>query len=278
MLRRKAVYFFAISIMLLFSVFYFSSVYAKQAPACKSDFVFLNDIHGKGLWAKYITDNDAFNWNGQLGIDWDIFRYKNYYGYLLVNIETIIERNGSDFNFDPDYIRYMLEPGLRIEGKRANLLLIYHHVCRHDVDRFDRSTEKWNILGLKLESKKYKPEEFNPQVKYIWRPYGNVSFGKYVSRTDVSYDWDGILKIGFNILEYKNLLFYMENTTHLITQKQDRPSGKKYFIDTTVEPGVKVFGKKGEVALFCQYRHEHNVDIYNGTTEDWGLAGVRYEW
>lgn len=242
------------------------------------DFVFLSDIHGRGLWAKYITDNDAFNWNGQLGIDWDIVRYKNYYGYFFGNIETIIERNGSDFNFDPDYIRYILEPGLRIEGKKGNLSFIYHHVCRHDVDRFDKSTEKWNILGLRLESKKYKPEEFNPQVKYIWHPYGKVSFGKYVSTTDVSYDCDGVAELRIDILRYKRVAFYLLNNVHLVSQKKDRPSNKKYFIDYTFEPGIKIYGKKGETMLFCQYRHEHDVDMYNGTTEDWGLVGVRYEW
>ena len=99
-----------------------------------------------------------------------------------------------------------------------------------------------------------------------------------MSRTDVSYNWDGTLNVGLAILKYKNLLFYIEDTTHLVVQEEERSSEKKYFTDTTIEPGVKIYGKKGEIDLFCQYRHEHDVDMYNGTTERWGLVRVRYEW
>lgn len=241
-------------------------------------FVFLSGLHGRCLWAKYITDNDAFNWNGQLGIDWDILKYKNYYGYLLVNMETIIEEGGSGLSFDPDYIRYMLEPGLRIEGKKGDLSLIYHHICRHDVDRFDKSTEKWDVLGVRLESKRHVPQTFSPETEYLWKPFGKISFGKCVNTTDVTYDWDGMAEAGMDILRYKRAIFYLSNNVRLVFQKEDRPSDKKYFIDYTFEPGIKIYGEKGEATLFCQYRHEHDVDMYNGTTEDWGLVGVRYEW
>ena len=196
----------------------------------------------------------------------------------MINIESIIEGSASEVRFDPNYIRYSLEPGLRIKGKKGNFSLIYHHVCRHDVDRFDKSTEKWNVSGVRLESKRHTPQRFSPEIEYLWKPFGKVSFGKCVVTTDVTYTWDGIVEAGMDILRYKRIVFYLLNNVHMVFQKEDRPSNKKYFVDYTFEPGIKIYGEKGKATLFCQYRHEHDVDMYNGTTEDWGLVGIRYEW
>lgn len=265
-----------LALLIIIFMIFFSNLSAGEAK--EGDFIFLSDVHGKGTWAKYITDNEDFNWNGQLGIDWDIFRYKESFIYLLINIETIIEGNWDSFRFDPRNVNYTLEPGLRVETKRVNYSLIYHHVCRHDVDRFDASTEKWTVLGFRLESKRYEPEQFGPEIEYLWRPFGEISSGKYLLTTDCTYDWDGIAELGIDILKYKRVIFYLSNKAHLVFQEEARPSGKDYFLDYTFEHGVKIYGGKGRTSLFCQYQHKHDVDKYNGLTEDWGLVGLRYEW
>jgi hypothetical protein len=249
----------------------------EEQPITKKDFDWIGEVEGEVLWAKYFNAAKHFNWNGQLGVNIDILRYKKAFLYVKANLETVLEEDvGTDF--DPYDMNYMIEPGVRLENKIGSLSFIWHHVCQHDVDRFDGTTEKYNIGGIRLESKRKDSFENKENFEWLWNFSELFSVGKYVQRTDNNYDWDVIGEAGVDILRYKKMAPYLKANTHLVTQTADRPSGKKYFLNYTIEPGIKLRIPKGTLSLFCQIWHKHDIDRCDGKTDDFGLAGIRYEW
>lgn len=243
----------------------------------EEDFEWIGEGGGEVIWAKYLNAEQHFKWNGQLGVNIDLLRYKKAFLYIESNFETVTEHDVGTV-FDPYDMNYMVESGVRLENKIGSLSFIWHHVSRHDVDRFDGTTEKYNIWGIRLASKEkdiFKNEE---GFEWLWNFNELFSVGKYTQRTDNNYDWDVIGEVGVDLLRYKKMAPYLKTNLHLVTQTADRPSGKKYFVNYTIEPGIKFRFTKGILSLFYQIWHEYDIDRSNGQTDDFGLAGIRYEW
>jgi len=267
MVKRSFLFF--LGLFILFG----SQVLAEE----KKDFDWVGEVEGEVLWAKYFNAEHHFKWNGQLGVKIDILRYKKTFLYVKGNLETVMEHDmGTDF--DPYDMNYMIEPGVRLENRIGSLSFIWHHECHHDVDRFDGTTEKFNIGGIRLESKEkdiFKNEE---GLEWLWNFNELFSIGKYAQRTDNNYDWDMITEVGVDILRYQKMAPYLKVNAHLVTQTAKRHSGKKYFVNYTIEPGIKFRFTKGILSLFCQIWHKHDIDRCDGQTDDFGLFGIRYEW
>lgn len=242
------------------------------------DIQLFSDVRGMALFARYLTNNRNFNWNVQLELDWDILRYKNYVYFLNTNMETIMGEPNGEINLDPDQIKYTVDQGLRIDRDKFAFFVFNRHICRHDVDRFDNSTEWWNMLAIKLKITKKDELDFSRNFQFLNQYQTEISLGKYISTQDVSYKLDGEIKIDRDVFRYKKGIIYLIEDLHLVTQRRDRPSGKKYFIDFVSEGGIRFFGEQGRISLFLQWRHDHDVDKYNGLTNDRGLTGMRYEW
>jgi hypothetical protein len=243
----------------------------------QKDFVWIGETHGNLLMARYLNAEPHFDWNNQIGLDIDILRYKRAFLYTEGNLESVLATDmGTDF--DPYNVEYVVASGLRFEYRLAFLSFLIHHECRHDVDRHDGLTEKFNILGFKLESNRKDVFQNTEGFEWLWGFNETFSFGKYVERTHNNYDWDMTAGAGVDVLRYKKMVPYLRADTHLVTQTADRSSGKKYFIDYTLEPGFKVRLPQATVNFFCQLSHRHDVDRSDGITDDFGLLGVRYEW
>lgn len=257
-----------------------NKVCAEEPYEPQRRFVFLTDIHGMGFWAWYNTDEDNFGWNGQVELKSDVLRFKKCTFYFLANIETVIERESNPFIFNPNSIIYTLEPGLILKREGLNLSFFIHHICRHDVDRNDELHEKWEIYGIRGESKNTE-ETFNSStdsMKYLGNFHKMVSLGKYTRQQDNRYDWDARLEGKLDILKYKESIFYFYTGVHTVTQRDERPSGEFHFTDFLIEPGFRFPGERGNISIFVQYQYKHDIDRYNGQTLDCGLLGIRYEW
>ncbi len=244
----------------------------------KNDIRLFSNAQGMVLFARYLTNNSNFNWNAQIELDWDILRYEDYIYFLNTNMESIMGEPNGDINLDPDQIKYTVDQGLRIERDKIKLFFFNRHICRHDVDRFDNFTEWWNMLVAKLKFSQEDKLDFSRNLQFLNKYQIEISVGKYVSTNDVSYRWDGEIKLDWDVLRYRKGIIYLSQNLHLITQRRDRPSGKKYFFDFVSEGGIRFFGEKGRISLFLQWRHDHDIDKYNGLTNDRGLTGIRYEW
>jgi hypothetical protein len=241
----------------------------------------LGKVDGRLSWSKYLNDTDDFNWNAQLGADFEILKCEDYRLCLLVNMETVLAEGDDESDFPVSYVNYTVEFGFTMDTKFGDLtFLLPHHECRHDVDEYyNESTPKWNIWGLRWVSDQMS-ETLTPEdgLKWLGDFSEAVSFGKYTARTDNDYDWDGIIELNTDILSYKGAIGSLLVNIHGVTQKEDRPSGRSYFVDYTIEPAVKFRTSGGTFIIFYQFQHRHDVDKCNGRTEDWSILGFRYEW
>jgi len=195
-------------------------------------------------------------------------------------MESVLAEGGDWTDFPVHDINYIVELGIKMNIRWGDLFfLLPHHECRHDVDRWDLFTERWDIWGLRWVSNQM-PETFVHEdgLKWLGDFSGTISFGKYTARSDNDYDWDGILELRIDILNYKEAIGSLLVNIHGVTQDQERPSGGSYFVDYTIEPAVKFRTSGGTFIVFCQFQHRHDVDKCNGRTEDWSVLGFRYEW
>lgn len=237
----------------------------------KANLEWVGGVGREVSFTKYIGSKRNFSWNGQVGVNIDILRYRKSHLYLKCNLETVMDKN---FNFSPYDINYMIEPGVKFKGKFGDFSLIYHHECHHDVDRHDNASEMFNIVGVRLESKRKDIfKEGKKDVEWLWNFDKMISCGKYVTTTDVDYDWDADCEVEVNILRSKKKVPYVRLRTHLVTR-----TSSKYFVNYTIEPGVKFRGPNGIFSLFCQLWRKHDIDRCNGQTDNFALLGMRYEW
>lgn len=242
----------------------------------KENFEWTGEVGKEVSFAKYVGSHRRFSWNGQIGVNIEILRYRRSHLYLATNLETVMDK---DFSFSPYDINYTIEPGVKFRGKFGDASFIFHHECHHDVDRHDGMNEMFNIVGIRLESREKDIfKEGKKDVTWLWNLDKLASLGKYVGNTDVNYDWDVVCEAELNIVRHKKKVPYVRLVTHLVTQKSDNPSGRPYFVNYIIEPGVKFRGPNGIFSLFCQLWHKHDIDRCNGQTDDFVLLGMRYNW
>lgn len=225
----------------------------------------LGKVGGKFSWSKYLNGTDDFNWNAQLGADFEILRYGDSLLYLLVNMENVLEEGASWTDFPVHDINYVVEFGFKTDIQYGSLSFVLHHQCLHDVDRYDFLTPKWNVWGLRWASK---------VSTFSWL----TSVGKYSERCNIDYDWDGVLELRADVLSYKGAVGSLLGNIHGVIQDDERPSGRSYFVDYTIEPAIKFRSQGGIFIIFYQFQHRHDIDKCNGETEDWSILGFRYEW
>lgn len=249
-------------------------LFSWQAPA-QENLEWVGKVGKEVSWSKYLDSKRQFSWNGQIGVNIEVLRYRKAHLYLGCNLETVMRKH---FSCRPYDINYTIEPGVKFKGRLGDLSLIFHHECHHDVDRHDGMNEMFNVAGIRLESKEKNIWKGKRDVEWLWNFNEMVSFGKYVGTTDVNYDYDAVGEVELNIMRHKKKVPYLKIGTHLVTQKSKNPSGKSHFINYIVEPGVKLRGPNGVLSLFCQLWRKHNIDRCNGQTDNFALLGMRYEW
>ena len=218
-------------------------------------------------WAKYSSHDKNFNWDGGIKVWLDILESNHTYLYFFGDIETIIKRSNNVSKFDPQKVHYTLKPGLKLKSKWANLEIIWDHHCKHDVDRFDGVTEKWNVLATEFSKAK--------QLKGVMSIDGQFLFGKIVEKNDVDYDWEIIIDFDIYSFEKKLFPFCTANLRTVITDGSR--STRNHFFDYTFEAGVKQHVGYGFLVGYIQFLHLNDTDHCGGKIQNMGKLGVRFE-
>jgi len=222
-------------------------------------------LTGQVQWAKYFSGSNDFNWNGTVAFSFDVARYDRLSLAFHGEIETIIERSQSFWNFEPQEVHFVLVPSLRMRMDRWVFAVVYDHHSRHDSDRFDGFTERWNTLMLRGE------------VASGALPFQiALAGGKIINDTDTDYDWEGRLE-GEALLNHRRVGQPYGSALLRAVKTQNSPSGRTGFLDVYAELGLRFRGAHGDVAFFGSYHRRHDTDHFDGRTESLSLWGVRFE-
>ncbi|HOP80617.1 MAG TPA: hypothetical protein PLZ21_08655 [Armatimonadota bacterium] len=200
---------------------------------------------------KYIADlNTVFTFGS-----WGDAKF-SFRGGIL----TLIKSTDED-SFQPDRYRGTLEPGIYWETDKNIWAFSIRHQSFHTIDRappFDESYELYNISYQRLGS---------PNIL--------LSVGKYLNTNDVDYEWDYFAQIDtgcIGVCRYGDIYFsalghYVDEGTELSTRSS--------FFDYNLEVGIQT---KNNVRYFTAYRLIHDVDQFDGVTDNQWLIGVKYIW
>jgi len=218
-------------------------------------------------WAKYLTDDRELNWNGGTKVKFDLVRYEGGSFYLFGDIETLIERSKNISTFNPQKVHYTIEPGLREEVAGSELKVAFNHQCKHDQDRFDGFTERWNtlVIGFIREG----------TVKDVALLRGEISLGKMIRKADVDYNRE--VAVGFTLHPLKKGLLPHFAANLRVVSTDGSLSERGGFLDWFVEVGVKLREGNGGIVGFVQYLRLNDVDHCGGRVEDLGRLGIRFE-
>jgi len=219
-------------------------------------------------WAKYLTNERELNWNGGTRVKFDLVRYKGGSLYLFGDIETIIEKSKNISYFNPQKAHYTIEPGLREEEVAGgDLEIALNHQCKHDQDRFDGFTERWNTLVVRFVRE--------GKVKDMALLRWEISLGKVIRRADVDYNREVVVEFTLHPLKRGLSPHFSANLRAVSTDGS--PSERGGFLDWFVELGVKLREGNGGIGCFVQRLHLNDVDHCGGRVEDLGRLGIRFE-
>lgn len=263
------------------TIFILAMFFLYPKSAIGSILELLPSVHGQGMWFKYLTDDDRFNWNGSVGVDINLLRYGNYSVPLNAHIESIIENKHDITRFDPIFIRYHIESGIGFPLLNRQSLLLFHHRCHHDVDRGGASNLKWEMIEFKVIDKFIRNQIKNSgqgnRLKFLGNLYYEVSFGRYFHNLQNNYKWDFGLLLKVDLFDYRGVLFRLSPEIHVFTKGSGAIQSS---LNTDYALGMEsnISGESGLVVLFVQYERCNDVDYYNGLTKKWGKAGLKIKW
>ncbi len=218
-------------------------------------------------WAKYLSNDRDLNWNGGTKVKFDLARCKGISLYLFGDIETIIEKSKNISYFNPQKVHYTIEPGLKREVGGGELGIALNHHCKHDQDRFDGFTERWNTLAVRFVRE--------GKVKDIALLRGKVTLGEMIRRSDVDYNREVIVGFAFHPLKKGLLPHFSANLRAVSTDGS--LSERSGFFDGAIEAGIRLREGNGGIVGFAQYLHLNDVDHCGGRVEDLGRLGIRFE-
>ena len=233
---------------------------------------FSPQVHMEGYYANLVGADD-FEWNGNLSLNIDFLQEE----FLRVFLNTNVDNLSPSGEWRPRFVTYQLEPGIGIDENEKSLEFIYRQSLRYDVNASDGFTEKSGLLGIRGRTKGmrtgYKnegidfssPKRFECLKKIDWQ----VLKGRYIYTSEYNYDWNIRLCARWDILRHIRKILYLEgNLNFLIGDNSD--------LEYYIESGIR-FHDVGDITFFGRYQHRRNVDRFGGYSDNYTLAGIRFE-
>lgn len=215
-------------------------------------------VHGKVFFG-VVSGSDIYDAAGNIGATFDIGVVDKGSLYFSGDIFTYLEVKDGFSDFNPRRIIYTLEPGyVRVRGNSAYRFFIKHQSF-HDVDSSDELDESYELYGLSYKS------AGNPEFY--------IAAGKYLNVKDVDYEWDFTASATFDLQIIRNRSTYFHAWVHHITE--DGTIDRNGFTDYAGELGISF---KNNLTWFARYELLHDIDRFNGLTDNHAIIGARYIW
>jgi hypothetical protein len=162
------------------------------APSAAPPVRFLSRADFWFEWAKAVSSDDRFSWDGHIGVDVDVLDWGRGRVTFVADYEAVLgaERRGFDLNHG----NYILESAVTFRRRDVDISGVFHHVSRHLSDRSNEPAISWNTYGVRVEtvarrgrssvSTRYQAAVAVQQafVDYTWTT--DVRFGVHHALTD----------------------------------------------------------------------------------------------
>ena len=145
----------------------------SEAPAFlpRTSFVF--------EWANLASDDRRFDWQGRVGLEFDITRFGRSRLTFRGDYEAVLGRERRRYDVNQSNYGFEAAFGHRLRGVEVTALL--RHVSRHVVDREHQPSISWNLAGARARS--------------VWtsasgrRLTGAIEAGRHTQPAFVDYAW-----------------------------------------------------------------------------------------
>jgi hypothetical protein len=195
-------------------------------------------------WASLIATDRRFDWEGRIGVDFDIVDYGTGRVSFRADYDAVIgrQRRRYDLNqgnyFFESAASYRLQHGVELTG-------VISHVSRHIVDRENQPAISWNAIGMR--------------ARYARGPIdGHLELTHAMQLAYVDYTW--ILNAGVRGNHP------ISRRTSIIGRAYGEVFGVNHLVRDRrvcggfVEGGLRINGRKAAIELFAGY--ERRVDAY----------------
>ena len=217
---------------------------AQPAPPAAAGAQFLPRADFLFSWASLLTTDRRFDWEGRIGVDFDIVDYgtgrvsfRTDYSAVLGRQRRRYDLNQGNYFFE-SAATYRLQHGVELAG-------VITHVSRHVVDREQQPAISWNTVGMR--------------ARYARGPVeGHVELTHAMQLAYVDYTWI----INARVRLHRPL----SHRTAIIGTAYGEVFGVNHLVRDRrvcggfIEGGLRVNGRKAAVEFFAGY--ERRVDAY----------------
>jgi hypothetical protein len=223
---------------------------AQEAPApnaaTKATFMARSDV--SFLWARMVTPDRRFKWEGRVAFDLDLIAYRR--GRL--NFTGVYDAVLGDERreFDLNHGNYVFEMSASQRVQSVELAAVFHHVSRHLTDRDNQRAISWNTVAVRAD-RRFAISSSTVDARLELGHMGRQAF--------VDYQWTGELGL--------TLRRPLDDHTGLFASGSGSVIGLNSAIahrsrvcGARLEGGLRVNGTRGAVELFAGY--ERRIDAF----------------
>jgi hypothetical protein len=202
---------------------------------------------------------EPYRYIADINLAFDFGSWKKTEFNIGGGVLTLIQDTDED-NFQPDRYRGTIElAAYHPKGPQAYIFSIRHQSF-HTIDRPNPTDESYEL--------------YNVGWQRAGAPNLRFAVGYYAHRTDVDYQWDFLAQVDTVCLGYcKAGMFYGSATGHFVTEDGD--IDRDNFFDYNLEAGIQT---QAGTRFFLAKRLIHDIDQFNGLTQNGLILGVKYLW
>jgi len=235
------------------------------AYARSGDVELLPDVTVRLRAALYAPAEPDFQWTGWVGAGAGLLRVKKVTAYTTADIETIV--GNTRRTFDANQANYHLELGARRDFERSAVMLVFHHVSRHAVDRPKTQAVDWNILGVRATLQS--PPSFPVPTRLT------VGAGHTTQQSLINYRWEFTGRIESDLVTWPFGEVYLLADVRGVTADFSEEFPRSSFVDLSAEIGPRWTRGGRSFALFVAYERRNDVLLLTPALRTRALFGFR---
>ena len=223
-----------------------SALFAQSvppSPAASDGTTFLPRTEFEFSWASLIATDRRFDWEGRIGIDFDIVDYGAGRLSFRADYGAVLGRERR--RYDLNQGNYLFEAASSWRVRQVELVALIAHVSRHLVDRDQEPAISWNTSGVRV---RYDTPTIESHVELTWP----------TQKAFVDYTW--ISKARVDVTRPVNRRVSLLASAYGDVYGVDHTKRDRRVCGGFIEGAVRINGRTAAVEVFAGY--ERRVDAY----------------
>jgi hypothetical protein len=207
----------------------------------------------------------AADWDSWVGAGVGLLRVGQTTGYLSVDVETVL---GSERRaFEANQSAYHLEIGGRRQADWGTMMLFFHHVSRHSLDRTQIPTVSWNDLAFRVSL------PFSVGGRPI---QAGAGVGLDVTERNTGYRWDVQADMEGAVFKRPSREAYVHAWIRAMKTDSNSTFDRSGFLDLRIEVGGRLSRAQPTGGLFVACEQRNDVLLLTASPRKRFLMGLRF--